>query len=163
MIRGHLKILCLKALSEGKKSGYALMKYIEEQMGHKPSSGSIYPLLDQLKKEGLVVMKQEGRKKMYGLTARGKKLESEIEETKEDMMCKFMEGFRMMSALTGEDMSACERVLTQVHKGELPFKEYNPELTKLREQLFKIHKDAKKNKTQVKKILSEATQKLRKL
>ena len=79
------------------------------------------------------------------------------------MMQKFKEGFKMVRALTGEDMSACERVLTQVHKGELPFKEYNPELTKLREQLFKIHKDAKKNKTKVKKILSDALQKLRKV
>ena len=51
MLRGFLRIVVLKALAESPKSGYALMKYIEERIGSKPSSGSMYPLLDKLKTE----------------------------------------------------------------------------------------------------------------
>ena len=57
MLRGFLKIVVLKALAESPKSGYSLMKFIEERVGSKPSSGSMYPLLDSLKTEGLVEAK----------------------------------------------------------------------------------------------------------
>jgi formylmethanofuran dehydrogenase subunit E len=163
MIRGHLKVLCLKALGEGEKSGYGLMKYIEEHMGHKPSSGSIYPLLEQLKNDGLLALRVEGRKKVYSLTNKGKKVELEIEGKRDEMLAKFQEGFKVISALTGEDMSACEHIMEHVKKGEMPFKEYNPELHRFRMLLFKLHANASKNKKQVKKILADATQKLRKL
>ncbi|MBW3018567.1 PadR family transcriptional regulator [Candidatus Woesearchaeota archaeon] len=165
MIRGHLKLFVLKALGEGNKSGYALMKYIEQQMGHKPSSGSIYPILEQLKKENLVTVKEEGRKKTYSLTAKGRKTETELELTKEEMTQKIIDGLKMMTALTGEDMTACENMLRRVHRGEMPFKEFNPELAKFREKLFQLHQ-AGLSKDQVKKIkriFADATMKLRKL
>ena len=99
MIRGHLKVLCLKALGEGEKSGYGLMKYLEKHMGHKPSSGSIYPLLEQLKNDGLVAMREEGRSKIYSLTPKGKKVELELENKRDEMLEKVEEGFKVIRAI----------------------------------------------------------------
>ncbi len=71
MLRGFLKIVVLKALADGPKSGYALMKFVEERVGSKPSSGSMYPLLEKLSKEGLISSKGT-KKKEYNLTVEGK-------------------------------------------------------------------------------------------
>ena len=72
MYKGNLKHIVLKALSHEDMSGYKLMKFLEETTGKKPSSGSIYPLLDDMKKEHLVSVKQDGRRKIYSLTKKGK-------------------------------------------------------------------------------------------
>ena len=65
MIRGHLKIFVLKLLNEESKSGYKLMDEIEEILGKRPSSGSMYPLLENLTSENFVVSKKEGKTKSY--------------------------------------------------------------------------------------------------
>jgi DNA-binding PadR family transcriptional regulator len=41
--------------------------------GGKPTPGTIYPALKQLKKSGAVTSKKEGRKVIYFLTAKGRK------------------------------------------------------------------------------------------
>ena len=73
MIRGYLRVIVLKSLNKGEKTGYGLMKCIEEETGRKPSFGSIYPMLEHLTDEKLVVFKEENKKKIYTLTSAGKK------------------------------------------------------------------------------------------
>ncbi|MGC9385283.1 MAG: PadR family transcriptional regulator, partial [Kosmotogaceae bacterium] len=63
MIRGHLKVMVLKGLSEKRMTGYSLMKYIDEKIGVKPSPGSMYPLLKDLEKEDLIRSKKIDNKK----------------------------------------------------------------------------------------------------
>jgi len=123
-VRGFLKVVVLKELSDSPKTGYALMKCIGEKLGSKPSSGSMYPLLEMLKKEGLVVIKDEA----YILTASGKKILGSLEKKREECISHMIEGAKMVSALTGEDTSTCETFVQELRKGNIPFKEVQPEI-----------------------------------
>lgn len=164
MIRGHLRILCLKALEEGDKSGYGLMKYIEEKIGNKPSSGSIYPILDHLKEEGIVGVKEEGRKKIYKLTKKGKQQAKCLEEKRKEILEKFSEGLRMLSAITGENMCIFEEMFKHLKTGEHPLKHLNPEYDKFRlVALKKFGTQDKEKQKEIRKIIGEAAKKLRKV
>jgi DNA-binding PadR family transcriptional regulator len=74
--RGNVRFAILTLLSEGPHNGYQLMQAIE-QRSHgtwKPSSGSIYPTLQQLEDEGLVAVggDKTGQSRTYELTAAGR-------------------------------------------------------------------------------------------
>lgn len=163
MLRGFLKIVVLKALGESPKSGYALMKFVEERVGVKPSPGSIYPLLDQLRKGGLVTAKGVGRITEYKLTADGKQRLKLIEEKRGECLTNLIEGMKMLSALTGEDMSFPIAMVERARKGEMPFKEINPEWDSVRGTLFALmqrgtlHEKAPR----IKKILAETSKELK--
>ncbi len=80
MRRGFLKLYTLKLLFEGEKTGYGLMKTIEEETGFwKPSAGSIYPLLKSLEEADLAEHREEDDKKLYSLTEKGRKAFEEAE------------------------------------------------------------------------------------
>lgn len=70
--------MILGLLGDGPRSGYDIKVEVEEAAGHfwKESFGSIYPVLDRLRAEGLVQVREEaaeGRKRrLYALTPRGR-------------------------------------------------------------------------------------------
>lgn len=163
MLRGFLKIVVLKALAEGPKSGYALMKFVEERVGSKPSSGSMYPLLDNLAKEGLVEVKGTARSKEYKLTVAGKHNLELVEEKRNECLSSMIEGMKMVSALTGEDMHFPMAMVESIRKGEIPFKEINPEWDTLRNQMFGMWKsgELKKKSSKVRKVLASAIKELK--
>lgn len=141
------------------------MKYVEERIGSKPSPGSMYPLLDKLKTEGLVVAKGVGRKTEYKLTTSGKKKLRVIDEKRTECLNNFLDGMKMMQALTGENMSFPMAMVESMRKGNLPFKEINPEWDTMRNRLFMMMKqgDLKKKSTKVRKILANAEKELKRL
>jgi DNA-binding PadR family transcriptional regulator len=53
--------------------GQELAEELERMRGTKPNSGTIYPALKELEKQGMVVTRKEGRKKIYKLTDAGHK------------------------------------------------------------------------------------------
>ena len=163
MLRGFLKIVVLKALDEGPKSGYSLMKFVEERVGTKPSPGSMYPLLETLKKEGFLTVKTVGRTKEYKLTIDGKHTLHKVEEKRTECLTNFIDGMKMLEALTGEDMSFPKAMVDSMRKGVFPFKEINPEWDNIRNQVFMMmkHKTLKKNSVKVKKILAKAVKELK--
>jgi len=71
---GELRLAILSLLSEGPKHGYQLMKEMAERSGgvYKASAGSVYPTLQQLEDEGLVVAVLESGRRVYTLTAEGR-------------------------------------------------------------------------------------------
>lgn len=162
MLRGFLKILVLKALGDGPKTGYSLMKFVEERMGAKPSAGSIYPLLDQLKDDGMVTVKDIERTKEYKLTPKGKAQLEIVEQKRNECISNFLQGMKMMSALTGEDMTFPMAMVESMRRGEAPFKEINPEWDALRHDLFtKMQEGAlKKHAAKIRKILATAHKEL---
>lgn len=84
--RGFLKLYTLKLLFEGEKSGYGLMKTIEEETGFwKPSAGSIYPLLKSLEEAGLAEHREKNDKKLYSLTEKGRKAFEEAEDAQAEI------------------------------------------------------------------------------
>lgn len=163
MIRGFLNILVLKALAESPKSGYLLMKFVEERVGVKPSPGSIYPLLEQMEKYKLIQIKKSGRAKEYKLTNEGNKKLSLIEQKRCECLCNFTEGMKVLSALTGEDMSYPLAMVQNMHKGMLPFKEINPEWDEFRNKLFLLMQkgELKQKAAKIRKILSRANKELK--
>ncbi|MCE4620780.1 MAG: PadR family transcriptional regulator [Desulfurococcales archaeon] len=78
--RESLRNLVLRILLEGPRHGYEIMKKIEEVTNGKwkPAAGTLYPLLDQLRSEGLIevdgieVSRVRGGKRIrYRLTSKG--------------------------------------------------------------------------------------------
>src|SRR3990172_6821539 len=163
MLRGLLKIVVLKALAESPKSGYSLMKHIEEKVGSKPSSGSMYPLLDSLKTEGLVEAKGVGRTTEYKLTVDGKHKLHAIDEKRNECLTNFLEGMKMLSAMTGEDMTFPMAMVESMRKGVFPFKEINPEWDNVRNEVFMMMRAGKlKEKSpKVRKILAQTFKELK--
>jgi len=70
---------------------------------------------------------------------------------------------KMISAITGEDMTFPIAMVESVKKGEMPFKEVNPEWDNLRNQMFLMWKAGglKKNSSKVRKIISSAYKELK--
>jgi len=72
---GETRLAVLSLLSEGPTHGYHLMKELGERSGgmYHASAGSIYPTLQQLEIDALIRVKQDGGRKIYSLTAAGRK------------------------------------------------------------------------------------------
>jgi DNA-binding PadR family transcriptional regulator len=72
---GEVRLAILSLLSEGPKHGYQLMKEMAERSGglYKASAGSVYPTLQQLEDEELVTSDQQAGKKVYRITAAGRR------------------------------------------------------------------------------------------
>jgi DNA-binding PadR family transcriptional regulator len=82
--KGDVRAAVLVLLSEQPRNGYQIIQEIEQRSGGmwKPSSGSVYPALQQLEDEGLVeVDTQEGRRS-FRLTETGK---TYVEEHKAEL------------------------------------------------------------------------------
>lgn len=84
--RNRTTLLVLSALSNGEMHGYEISKFIDAKSGgfFRMPFGSLYPVLHKLEEDKLISAKwdssgSEKPKKIYSLTARGKKaLEEEV-------------------------------------------------------------------------------------
>ncbi|HWL77987.1 PadR family transcriptional regulator [Microbacterium sp.] len=74
MGRGDVRAAVLALLAEGPMHGYQIIREIEERSdgAWKPSPGSVYPTLQLLADEGLIVATESGGKKTYSLTDAGR-------------------------------------------------------------------------------------------
>ncbi len=100
-----LKIFILKKLEQGPKTGYQLMKIFQEVTGRKPSPGSVYPALKELKDNGYVkVLEQDGRK-IYSLTGKGRKLVEKIDSERSEVYRKMSELLAVIREALGDDFS----------------------------------------------------------
>jgi caffeoyl-CoA O-methyltransferase len=71
--RGMLRYLLLDALHHGPKHGYEIIKWLEEQTHgrYAPSAGTVYPTLQLLSDQGLILSEQSTDKSVYRLTEAG--------------------------------------------------------------------------------------------
>ena len=74
MGRGDVRQSVLALLREQPMHGYQLITEIEQRSGGawRPSPGSVYPTLQLLADEGLIVAEEAGGRKTYALTAEGR-------------------------------------------------------------------------------------------
>lgn len=80
---GEVRLALLSLLAEGPQHGYQLMKGLEERSGgtYRASAGSVYPTLQQLEDEGLVVAETlEGRRTLTLTDAGRAELESRSDD-----------------------------------------------------------------------------------
>jgi DNA-binding PadR family transcriptional regulator len=76
----------LALLAEEPRHGYAIMTELAERSGGlwRPSPGSVYPVLQQLQDEGLVTSTDANGRKVFDLTAEGRRyVEEHAEELRE--------------------------------------------------------------------------------
>ena len=71
---GEVRIAILSLLAEKPRHGYDLMKALETRSGgsYRVSAGTIYPTLQQLEDEGLIVSENKDGKRVYQLTDPGR-------------------------------------------------------------------------------------------
>lgn len=69
-MKGFLSYLVLWILSKESKNGTEISKELEKRRGKKPSPGTIYPVLKELKEKGLII---SDKNKRYSLTKKGEK------------------------------------------------------------------------------------------
>jgi PadR family transcriptional regulator len=70
-MRGMLGFLILFLLSKQPMHGQALANEIASRKGEKPSPGTIYPALKNLREAGFIIEEKEGKTIVYKLTGRG--------------------------------------------------------------------------------------------
>ncbi|MEU0471681.1 PadR family transcriptional regulator [Streptomyces olivaceus] len=72
--RGDVRASILALLKDRPMHGYEMIQEIAERSGGawKPSPGSVYPTLQLLEDEGLIVSESEGGKKLFALTEEGR-------------------------------------------------------------------------------------------
>ncbi|MFD8999753.1 PadR family transcriptional regulator [Streptomyces sp. NPDC059582] len=72
--RGDVRASILALLKDRPMHGYEMIQEIAERSGGawKPSPGSVYPTLQLLEDEGLIVSETEGGKKLFSLTESGR-------------------------------------------------------------------------------------------
>ena len=102
--RGFLKYYILKLLSEEPLTGYGLMKRIEEETGFwKPSTGSVYPLLQALEEQGWLTHEGEAERKVYKLTEAGHQALKEAHHAKEEILDGLQRAFEIFRRVFGPE------------------------------------------------------------
>ena len=162
MMAGYLRLIVMKTLSNKRLSGYDLIKQIEKDTGTwKPSFGSIYPLLEKLLKEKLVEVEAQGRRKAYYLTNEGKKQLIIIDKSKNALVDGLIATWNAFGKITDRrEMNFMLEVFNSLKKGQLPFKELNPELNQFRAAVFEAYSTGKDRK-KIKAVLRETVKKLK--
>lgn len=79
--RGLLKFALLKLLAEMPRHGYDLMRAFREK-GWGAGAGSVYPVLSALEAAGLIVGRDEGERRTYEISEKGRRL---LEEHAKDL------------------------------------------------------------------------------
>ena len=71
---GEVRVAILSLLAEKPRHGYDLMKALETRSGgsYKVSAGTMYPALQQLEDEGMIVSETKDGKRVYQLTELGR-------------------------------------------------------------------------------------------
>jgi len=82
-MKGYLKLLVLSKLKKNPMTGTDIMNMIEETLGKKPSSGSVYPLLKELTNYQFIFFKEDGNSKIYYINKKGENLILDLIKEKE--------------------------------------------------------------------------------
>ncbi len=113
----YLRLIVLKFLSKRGMSGYSLIKSISENTCWKPSTGSIYPLLISMKKENLLTVREDGRKKVYQITKEGmQELNSILDQSK--LIGNAVESLKILEMLSDnpENRKKLQKIVLEVNR-----------------------------------------------
>ena len=84
---GDMKYVILRLLKDKPRHGYEVMKELEDQLHgcYSPSPGTVYPTLQWLEDEGLVVAKDVEGKRVYEITDAGRRFLEEHRDMVDDI------------------------------------------------------------------------------
>jgi DNA-binding PadR family transcriptional regulator len=116
--RGILPLYILHSLQREPKSGYDLLKEIDEKTGGRwvPSKGTLYPVLRQLEAEGLIaICSTEARSKnIFELTETGRETLQNIKTRKKESREKLFLVKNLMIDIFGEDKAPIEELIFEI-------------------------------------------------
>jgi len=141
------------------------MKFLGEHTGKKPSSGSIYPLLEDMLNDKIISMKESGRSKIYSITKKGK---IEVKESLKSSGCiheNMSQSMKLFSSLMdNKEMAQAKEMFEMLIKDKKRAMTFKPEMWPLKTELFRILKENNpENIKKAKQLLKETETKLKKL
>src|SRR5437016_11494510 len=116
---GDMKYVILKLVKDKARHGYEVMKELEEQMHgcYSPSPGTVYPTLQWLEDEGLVVAKDVEGKKVYEITDAGRKFLDEHRDMVDDIFDRVREAVdRTLGGAMGDVNRSLGRLVKAVYR-----------------------------------------------
>ena len=116
---GDMKYVILKLLKDTPRHGYEVMKELEEQMHgcYSPSPGTVYPTLQWLEDEGLVVAKEVDGKKVYEITDAGRTFLDEHRDMVDDIFDRVREAVdRTLGGAMGDVNRSLARLVKAVYR-----------------------------------------------
>ena len=116
---GDMKYVILKLLKDKPRHGYEVMKELEDQMHgcYSPSPGTVYPTLQWLEDEGLVVAKDVDGKKVYEITDAGSKFLDEHRDMVDDIFDRVREAVdRTLGGAMGDVNRSLGRLVKAVYR-----------------------------------------------
>jgi DNA-binding PadR family transcriptional regulator len=161
VVKGYLKIAVLKELNVKDASGYELIKDIAAFSSSKPSPGSIYPLLNDLLEQDYVKVREEGRKKIYSITAKGKRAITSIMKEKEEMLSKHLDMIHKVEQITGKKQISC---IDAIAEKEVLLRNIDV-FSELRETVISLlaRSDYQEKEKEMRKILTDAIRRIKQL
>lgn len=164
-MRGQLKTLILKLIVNKPLSGSEIAKEIEKTYNWKPSSGSLYPMLDHIEKELLTTSTIQKNKKIYKITTKGKQELKKLQKNKDTLISYIKKSHALMKEVYGIEENLEEEFLKKIKSEDLPIQDINQESTEMKKELFRIlsQKNYKQNKTKLKQTLKNMVAELKKI
>ncbi len=90
-IRGAFRLLILAILEESVMQGYHVIKRMEQVIGERPSLSTVYTILANLERKGLIRSIQRGGEcRYYVLTERGRRLLANVRRRSRDRLISIM-------------------------------------------------------------------------
>ncbi len=160
-----LQHLVLQKLHEQPQTGYSLRKEMGQSTGQQPSFGSIYPILERLAAEGMVSVKEDGRKKVYSITIKGRAAVTGVKQQQEQMFEQLITHSRMFCAVTGNNPAPMVTMLERLKKGEDPLRGISANAIRLRDLIFTLSQQGKisRNQKEINRALEDAIKRLEQL
>jgi DNA-binding PadR family transcriptional regulator len=116
--RGLLALFILHSLNQQPKSGYELLKEIEEKTEGLwvPSKGTLYPILKQLEEEELIKVGETGKrsKTVFELTKKGEETLLTIKERKKESSEKLLQFKNLLIDIFGEEEITMKGLLLEI-------------------------------------------------
>ena len=105
---GRLRLYLLKLLDESPRHGYEIISLLRDRfLGvYSPSPGTIYPRLARLEEEGLVTHTEEGGRKVYSLTDKGRAELRARESDLDDLEREITDSVRDIARAVKQDVRA---------------------------------------------------------
>lgn len=159
---GFLYQMVLRKLNKKQNTGYGLCTAIEKACGHRPSYGSIYPLLEKMTDYGLLKVEKNGRKKVYSLTRKGKKEAGRTEDEMEQMVDEFAVNVKKFFTLMGQNPEPMLGILERMKHGDAPLGPITAQMAGLRDTVFRMAQTRRveRNARQINMILKDAIERL---
>jgi DNA-binding PadR family transcriptional regulator len=160
---GYLRIFVLRELVKGGMCGYDLMEGFKRFNGRRPSPGTIYPLLSDMKARGLISARRSGKKKIYGITPKGETLLTKLLNDRKNILQKAIP--LLSTAYSKEELSKIMEHLKLVTTGKIGLQGDLDVVTSLRDEIFKFaaSKSYPKRRQDFRKLIIETLEKVRRL